>query len=302
MSRIEGITTLRTYQLKVSQKLEDLPKPVSVTKFRRGAVISWDRPKGLPGEAKPWECGIVDMGEEGAVILTHRAGRKKIQWFGRWPGDPWEQASRSRRRVAFVLGNASCDWVAMATLTFPTDPRPEFAIRALKNTRRQWERSGLKTWAWFREFTARGRCHYHVFFGGLEAEALRLETRRQRRKGKDVDISLHPWAQELERTWLRQIGEPEDSPAGRFTLGNTVELLRSPDAAGRYAAKEASKRAQKSGGPEWAGSRWWGRSAAVHALPEGRADLVRWPEGRDRVGQVWDFAEIADLTDQRGVE
>lgn len=275
-------------------RVRSLEAPVCVTLFKRGAVLSWPKTADPPEPLGiPWQCGVVDFGHGGAV--DSRPSRSPSWWRGRWPSDPVAQSWRSRRDLAFLLGN-SAEWDAMATLTFASDVPPDDAFSALKRLRKVWTRAGVETWAWMREHSQRGRVHFHLFIAAPEVwDEPRI--RRLRRSGP-VDVVCGRIGQAIERAWIRESSRLTPLKAEairRFHERNTVELLRTPDAAGRYAAKEAGKAAQKTAGPEWAGRRWWGRSESVEALPIGTARLAEWPEGVPPITRLWDRADLEGL-------
>lgn len=250
-----------------------------VTIFRRGAVVSWPADRDGPGPALPRQIGTFDDGD----------GPGPVWWEGRWPGDPVRMTATSRRFVGFTLANADVEWRAMATLTWDRDVSPDEATGAVKAWRKRLWSMGLGTFSWIREHHRSGRPHYHWFLGRapgsvdpVEGETLRRVVRR----GKATDVLSGPLGLALEDAWLR-IATPSNPG---FVRGGLTELLRCPEAAGRYVAKEAGKAAQKVAGPEWAGRRWWGRSSDVVALPVATARLTDWPAGVPPLRIVWDVS------------
>lgn len=76
------------------------------------------------------------------------------------------------------------------------------------------------------------------------------------------------------RAWTRHAGDGSKE-WDRFQAGGIWELLRTPDAAARYAAKEAGKRAQKALPPGWNTlGRWWGGYRLPKPKPGKRVNLT----------------------------
>lgn len=205
------------------------------------------------------------------------------------------QSAKSRQNCAFQLGNAETDWLAMVTLTYRTNPSSyeEVAghrVRWFDSMRKEW---GRFDYAWFLEFTERGVAHYHVFVGsgGDLGDAIRRErTRTVTRKGNpvailrgDVDASaVHHW---------RRITSDGSDEWDAFQTGGIVERMRTPDAAGRYAAKEAGKRVQKIA--PWPVKQWWNMSREIRPVSRGRVAITvrdyiaAFPDGKMR-SKVWE--------------
>jgi hypothetical protein len=199
-----------------------------------------------------------------------------------------EQSGKSRRRCAFTLGNAETNWLAMLTLTYRVAPESyeevaEHRKRLLESMRKKW---GKFDFAWFLEFTRKGTPHFHVFIGdgGNVGDIIRNSPIRQvNRRGKKTDVVGGDFEASIVRWWTRQVGD-ESEGFRKYQNGGIVELLRTPDAAGRYAAKEAGKRVQKSA--PWPVRQWWYISDSVR--PEQRHDRVisvkdylkAFPDGR----------------------
>jgi hypothetical protein len=116
-------------------------------------------------------------------------------------------------------------------------------------------------WGWIMEFQGRGVVHFHVFIElPLLLRCRLLEPaclQRVSRHGRATDL-VRGYLGDLARdSWLADL-PGRNAKAEAFNAGGIVELLRTPDAAGRYIAKEAGKRAQKRL-PEGvrACGRWW---------------------------------------------
>lgn len=176
-----------------------------------------------------------------------------------------EQSVKSRLQSAFQLGNAETDWMAMATLTYRVAPSSydevrEHWTRFKDRLRKQFPGA---EWGWILEFQGRGAAHFHVFFGsgGELGNAIKSESWvKRKRKGKETQICSGPLADWIAETWIQIVGDIDERFL-KFQRGGILELMRSPDAAGRYAAKEASKRVQKKA--PWPVKQWWGMSNSV---------------------------------------
>ena len=191
-----------------------------------------------------------------------------------------EQSLKSRLRAAWALANAETEWHAMVTCTYGHDPGKDEARRDCVRFRRRLLRLGFVDWAWIREFTEAGRVHYHWFLGGESGVRLRSEaTRIVSRHGNPTELCEGPTGQAVAQAWGEIAAEraEDEGAVWRFTWGGIVELLRHPDAAGRYAAKEAAKRVQKRA--PWPNpGRWWAMSP--HLTPQAReVTMQEWPQG-----------------------
>lgn len=122
------------------------------------------------------------------------------------------------------------------------------------------------------EFQGRGVIHYHVFIerqclaerGWLDSSHMVSSTRQRRL----TTIIRGPLDTRLYLAWVAAVGDRSPEFLA-FQRGGIVELLRTPDAAARYIAKEAGKRAQKRL-PEGvkACGRWWYLSPAGKPVVE----------------------------------
>lgn len=209
-----------------------------------------------------------------------------------------EQSVRSRLRSAFALGNAETSWLAMATLTYRVNPADYASVRDdwtrfKDRLRKKWK---SPEWGWILEFQRRGAAHFHVFLGsggelgkGLNSEA----TVTRKRKGQETEILAGPIANWISETWIDIVGD-NDPKFLKFQRGGIVEKMRSPDAAGRYAAKEAAKRVQKVA--PWEVSQWWGMSNSIR--PDERSfftmtveDFQRQFPGLPVCSRLWSHAK-----------
>ena len=200
---------------------------------------------------------IIELSTHGARIRREpRPGRPP----GARRGKVGSMSKASRIRAAWTLANAPVEWRAMITLTFPA-ATPDYKKHFNRWKRRmRWFLDRPGGWAWLMEFQQRGVLHFHVFLssslflGG--PWLLPRFIQRVRRHGEPTDLVRGPFEHRCVHSWLD--GLPGSSPdAERFNWGGIIELFRTPDAAARYAGKEAGKRAQKE-------------------LPEGEAGFGRW--------------------------
>lgn len=183
-------------------------------------------------------------------------GRKPLEEGEDQPG----QSDKSRRRAAFNLGNADCEWFGMITLTYDSASLENITGKKCKKHLRSYRetlrRLGV-SFGWILEFTRSGNPHFHIFLPS--PCPLDLEWRKVRRNGKEVEVAtMHGDGGKLVDSWQRIAGKKDRS----FDEGGIIEKFRLPDAAGRYVAKESAKRVQKNT-PEgfgWVGN-WWGMSA-----------------------------------------
>ena len=170
------------------------------------------------------------------------------------------QSSRSRHRAAWTFLNAETNWCLMMTLTYPAKLALDYERVAHARTKflKRWRRKfGRSDYGWILEFTAAGTPHYHLFIGDKPGDRIIGESNvvTIERKGKSVDIIRGGHDRWIANAWLASAGLTSNDSAQRFNHGGITELLRSADAAGRYVAKEASKRVQKSA--PWPVSQWW---------------------------------------------
>lgn len=188
-------------------------------------------------------------------------------------------SKRSRLRCAWLLANAPKPWGAMAVLTFRTQPsHPKEALKFFVR-RFRLDHGNHWQWSWIMEWQSRGVIHFHLFFENAFLDSLGYHTERLVRHGKETEIirgNVEDWIVE---TWCRAVGDATIA-FRRFQMGGIVELLRTPDAAARYVAREAGKRTQKQlpEGVEAAG-RWWFISRAGKPKP-GKTIVIKnypWP-------------------------
>lgn len=141
--------------------------------------------------------------------------------------------------------------------------------------------------AWILEFTKAGNPHFHLFFDWLP----NIEWRAVNRDGKEYEVCADVgFARWFVDSWMEVSGQSTRV----FHGGGIIEKMKSPDAAGRYVAKEAAKRVQKSA-PEWFGhpGRFWGMPRSWS--PKVRGSL--WMDGDQlpHYGKIWDFHGLQNV-------
>lgn len=242
-----------------------------------------------------------------------------------------DMSAKSRGNAAFKFGNADAaeianldgvEWCAMIVLTWHHAP-PHFhewtdkhgkAQRAvyvkwiLKKLAREWRKKwGEGIPGWIMEMQERGVPHFHFFISGdsrfgkqcianVEGGACR-EVHRKGEVRTVVGGNLERWVFE---TWLEVTEQSGDADARYFhgcerENGGIVEMFDSPDAAGRYVAKESCKREQKVLPSRYAEGlgRWWFLAKALKPRPRRRgfASLDAWPFPRP-YSRVWLTASL----------
>jgi len=228
-------------------------------------------------------------------------------------GEVKDMSARSRMDAAHNLGSADCTWLATSLLTFPFTP----AGPAVKETLEKFTRFYRARWeeglcGWVMEMTRAGRPHFHLFhsaeseFGqSLAATAAERGYQTLRRPShdgtwQDVEVFRGPAECWLVETWLKCLGGLGEyaERCRAFHRGGIVERLRSPDAAGRYVAKEAGKRYQKKLPPWYASGlgRWWSIAKKLRPVLKGVIQVNRedWPFPFP-FRYVWDAATIEKM-------
>jgi len=244
-------------------------------RYRRGAIVqhrTWCRMNN-PGGAEDQERAIKDM------------------------------SAKARRRAAFALGNAECEWVGMTTLTWHVQhPDGAEVKKCLAKLSRALRKRGDPLEAWGMEMQGRDTPHYHLFHSDRSAigQAIRDgEKETTVEKGKDRIVSRTHSARWLEHTWLEITGQLDDVDARYFTRRGLCEPMRHGDAAGRYLSKvdrEIGKRCQKLL-PEWYTEnglgRWWYLRSDLRpvARSAGWVSLDDWP-WKDPYVHVWDAESL----------
>lgn len=181
----------------------------------------------------------------------------------------------------------------MLVLTFrecPTEPK-----LALRRFVRKMRMFGPLQWGWVMEFQSRGAVHFHVFLERRYFRRFSWHKERVIRRGKATDLVRGGLEELLVSFWMQSVGDKHPDFVA-FQHGGICELLRTPDAAARYVAKEAGKRAQKTL-PEWleGAGRWWWLSPAAKPRPVGTVRLEHWPYDRP-YKQIFDSAELLRLS------
>jgi len=206
---------------------------------------------------------------------------------------PTKQSWRSRSRAGWTLGASLPGWHSMTTLTYQTPPETFDQVRKhfVLWTDRIRAKYGKNPHGWFLEFQDRAAPHFHVFWPlGLGVAALMSteETRIYRRHRKKTIIPCGPTASYLAESWIDIVGT--DTKEFRdFQRGGITEFFRTPDAAGRYVAKEGAKGAQKEA--PYPVSRWWYLSPELHPvfIRTGEIPLTEWEikHGGICLSRVW---------------
>jgi len=238
-------------------------------RYRRGAIVQhrqWCR-RDNPGGAEDQERKIKDM------------------------------SAKARRRAAFSLGNAECEWVGMTTLTYhATAPDGPSVKKHLAKLSRQLRARGDPLEAWGMEMQQRGSPHFHLFHSDRSTLGKAIREGAQEKtieNGKERIVSRTNWARWIEHTWLEITGQLDDADAQYFTRRGLCEPMRHGDAAGRYLSKvdrEVGKRCQKILPAWYAGlGRWWYLRADLRpvARSAGWVSLDDWP-WKDPYVHVWD--------------
>lgn len=177
-------------------------------------------------------------------------------------------SDRSVRRLVFTALNAGEDWVAMVTLTYPSEfpMSGEVSKRHLNRFLTGLRRLGEgMAYLWVLEFQARGAAHYHILVNQY------------------VD---HGWVAE---EWYRIVGSED---ARHRQAGTSVVGVRNHDAVSKYLAKYLGKDRQKGVPVGFAKvGRFWGCTRGLVPAPEsftlegkGGQDVARqlrrWIEGK----------------------
>ena len=182
---------------------------------------------------------------------------------------------KSRLRAAWAFGQAECDWAGMITLTWRELPDPADVKRHLRNFSKWVKRQGHRFDGWILEFQRRGAPHFHIFIARGSSLWRALGPGRETfiRHGKPTKIVRGLLERQLAERWIEITGQ-RDPASVAFHHGGIIEEFRSPDAAGRYVAKEAAKRHQKELPEAYSAGvgRWW-YLARQHA-PRPRGDYL----------------------------
>lgn len=172
-------------------------------------------------------------------------------------GEICELTRDSLLRMTFVAHNTAVTFDTMITLTYPKDyPSDGKAVKYHLKRFIRWARQyGMNTYFWFMEFQRRGAPHFHIFTRGTK---------------------LHRMKKEVSKKWFEIVGSGD---VKHLRAGTRVERLRRPDAAGRYAAKYASKPYQKKIPDGYRNvGRWWGHSKDVKPVPIQTIEIESWDE------------------------
>lgn len=240
------------------------------------------------------------------IFVTFYSNGAHIHWplrsqkakRGKGRGKTGDASIRAMRRAAFILGNAVKPWGVMATLTLResvTNPKRKHKSMLQAITR---EFGASFQWAWFMEFQRRGVIHFHWFFereeierrGWLQPEHLQVKKRR----AKPTIILRGPFEHFIVLHWCRIV--KDSSPQFlAFQRGGICELVRTPDAAGRYLASYATKEGQKKlpEGVDGCGN-WWGMSECGRPVPTSHGVVTTFPFDK-AYSFVYDKAVLSEL-------
>lgn len=231
-----------------------------------------------------------------------------------------DQSSKSRRNCAMKFGNADCvadsrpklcQWIAMLALTWHEIPAAVDVKSCWKKFVRRWRlRFGEPPDAWLMEMQERGAPHFHIFICAesvagqavceLLAEGSRIETvaaNSPRGNGRMRQIVGGNFARGIARDWLECTGQCDDEHARWWHEDRgIVEIVDSPDAAGKYVAKESSKRQQKELPAHYAEGlgQWWRINPRWKPRPRARGfvSLDDWPFPAP-YAVVWESGKLA---------
>jgi hypothetical protein len=211
------------------------------------------------------------------------------------------QSAKSRRNAGFKLGNAETDWLAMVTLTYRVGPKEYETLKRhrklfLDNVRAKF---GKFDYGWILEFTKAGRPHFHVFLGSagdLGKAIAESPDRKVKRHGKTRTVLTGELDSCFVRWWSRIVGDTTEG-FRKFQNGGIIERFETPDGAGRYVAKEATKRYQKHA--PFPVSAWWYLARGIG--PKTRSvrritvkEYLRWRQDGRMISTVWDVSAIQD--------
>jgi hypothetical protein len=206
------------------------------------------------------ECQSVEIEHFKTGVIAHYPSKQLHPPSGGCPDrESTSQSAKSRLNCAFKLGNAETDWLAMLTLTYRVNPTSYEETKAhreafLRRLRRKFPSPDL---AWFLEFTLKGTAHYHLFLGsgGALGSALAAAPRERVKRAENSVELIRGDPERFFVGWWRDLTSDGSDEWERFQNGGILESVRYPDAAGRYAAKEAGKRVQKEA--PWPVKSWW---------------------------------------------
>lgn len=165
-------------------------------------------------------------------------------------------SDKSLKRMCFVAHNTAVTFDTMITLTYPGEfTKNGIAVKHHRKRMIQWlgRKCEIDSYFWFLEFQRRGAPHFHIFTSGGCPNKMR------------PDISLK---------WYGIVDSGDDR---HLRAGTRTERLRRPDAAGRYAAKYASKPHQKIVPKDYRNvGRFWGHSKDVKPEPIAQQEISSW--------------------------
>lgn len=174
-----------------------------------------------------------------------RGDRKEITEF----------SARSRQRLAFVACNTDATFRQMVCLTYPGEYSNDGQeVKRHLKAFLQWLRRYLNrgfSYLWFLEFQIRGAPHLHIVLDVPWPTS-----------GSDVKS----WRRLISRRWYDIVGSGDER---HLRAGTSVEKIRKPDGAKRYAVKYSMKMRQKIVPPAYQNvGRFWGCSKDVLPTPK----------------------------------
>jgi len=226
--------------------------------------------KGRPFRAHLYRNDVaIDYGA-GDVDIDGRGERSEITML----------TKASLKRLCFVAHNTAVRFDCMVTLTYPKTFESD-GQRVKRHLQRwlQWaqRRGGIGDYLWALEFQRRQAPHFHIFTHG--GELLKMKTA-------------------VSEKWFKIVDSGDEK---HFLAGTRTERLRVPDAAGRYAAKYASKPYQKAVPPDYRNvGRFWGHSRNVAPVELAARPLEGWGDLLDEM-QGWDYIERLERRKPIGV-
>ena len=172
------------------------------------------------------------------------------------------QSAKSRLNAAWKIGNADTEWYAMTTLTYPKTYWDSLTYKDVVSHRTKFKDSVRSKYpkqdtAWILEFTKAGAPHFHFFWGdGPLTEAIKSEPKRKiERHGNKTEVANGQADMDIVGWWSNHADDCSVEFL-KYQTGGITEVLRFPEGAAAYVAKEAGKREQKDA--PWHVGAWWG--------------------------------------------
>ncbi len=238
--------------------------------------------------------------KNGAVVTYTPSSSRDRATVDNERGIILDQSKASRLRSAFAFGYANCTWAALTTLTYLETPPAEMVKRHLDALRRAYRiRWGEGFCGWVMEFQRRGAVHFHLVHAAesnFGAACIASEKKWIEDAGKEpAEVVTGAPAKWMAGTWLKIIGKLGCEKSLYVARHRMVEMFRSPDAAGRYFAKDAAKKVQKELPEYYQGGlgRYWYLAKKWQPKLDMTVDLdlSRWPTDFP-LKYVWGADEI----------